>query len=53
MAIIRNAAIGALRLAGATNIAATTPATPTNHWPHSASPNDFAEARGKPRPGVT
>ncbi|GAA4264279.1 hypothetical protein [Dactylosporangium darangshiense] len=45
MATLRNATIGALRLAGATNIAAaTTPATPTDHWPYSASPNDFAGA---------
>ena len=41
MAALRNAAIGALRMAGITNIAAT-PATPTAHWPYSASPNDFA-----------
>lgn len=45
MAAPRNAAIGALRLAGFTNIAAPigiTPATAAGHWPSSASPNDSA-----------
>ncbi|MEU1763307.1 ISAs1 family transposase [Micromonospora sp. NPDC005652] len=49
MAALRNAAIGALRLAGVTNIAAANrhhAATAAEHWPSSASPNDFAGALG-------
>ena len=41
MAALRNAAIGA-RASGVTNIAAATSPTAADHWPYSASPNDFA-----------
>jgi hypothetical protein len=46
MAALRNAAIGVLRTAGVTNIAAnvTTTATALEPWHYSASPDDFAGA---------
>jgi hypothetical protein len=51
MAALRNAAIGALQATGITNIAPptdTTPATGDAPSPSSASPDDFAVARGVP-----
>ena len=47
MAALRNAAIGALRLPASPTSPPptdTTPATAPDHWPYSASPNDFAGA---------
>ncbi|WP_205315238.1 ISAs1 family transposase [Nonomuraea lactucae] len=49
MATLRNAAIGALASPAPPTSpppTATTPATPTDYWPYSASPNDFAGALG-------